>query len=486
MAKNKKKSKQHSQPNQKRKDALKKVEEWIKANFDNNTQNQLKALINKLNEENTIYLEHNLNYLTKDTFRDKISEILNEQNNKSQENKKEATGAKDMNKDNTPTPENKDNDDSWRFTREHKEFKDKYPDWADDVDKFKEYQKDSKAFDEKYQQEYDKSNSKNENNSENNNQTAILGEQKSEAIPTPEPENTPNKDKDWKTVEKYYNSIYKDGTVQTVLLDPDGVYIEVDDQEKDIDIDGKKEKQQLTGTAITYTSKNHVEIQKTKDGVEPKNQSFQHFQDHIAALKELGNTEITLGDIQSSKFCTKVVAAALANGIEANNITLKKGQKNHNLDFSAETLKEIPIETQTKLIEYALKNDVQIEFGENSPLLDFNNEAIQALPNELKIKYLCMLLANDKIKDKIKNAPKPIKLEALKERVIGKNADGSDITAGDVHDKINALRNRDEGGTRTFKDKDGQTKTIKTITKEQREANLAKLAQLRKNAQQNR
>ena len=450
MAKNKKKSKQHSQPNQKRKDALKKVEEWIKANFDNNTQNQLKALINKLNEENAIYLEHNLNYLTKDTFRDKISEILNEQNNKSQENKKEATGAKDMDTDNQEKTENN----NVNFL----EFSQKNPhiNKNEIYDAFALYKKDPKEFEQRYPRP-----------------KATIGDGSS--IPTPEPENTPNKDKDWKTkVETYYNSIYKEGTVQTIPLDPDGVYIEVDDQEKDIDIDGKKEKQQLTGTAITYTSKNHVEIQKTKDGVEPKDQSFKHFQDHIAALKELGNTEIALGKIQSSKFCTKVVAAALANGIEA---TLTEGQKNHNLDFSAETLKEIPIETQTKLIEYALKNDVQIEFGENSPLLDFNNEAIQALPNELKIKYLCMLLANDKIKDKIKNAPKPIKLEALKERVIGKNADGSDITAGDVHNKVKELRGRIQGG-------ESRQEVLKEVKAETHGKNYFNYAQ--KHTQQNR
>lgn len=394
------------------------IDNWIKANFKFNYQRQIKAIINDIPKDTipSILEKINSGEYTAENFITNIRNLQKKQKqkikktqNKSQENKKEKTGAKDMDTDNQEKTENN----NVNFL----EFSQKKPHINKDeiYDAFALYKKDPKEFEQRYPHP-----------------KVTIGDGSS--IPTTQPENTD--DGNWiNTVIKYYQEQYKEHLYEPVAID-NGIHFEVSPH--------TNKEQQLTGTAISYLSQNHVEIQKTKEGVEPKDQSFQHFQDHIAALKKLGNTEIALGQIQSSKFCTKVVAAALANGID--NITLENNQEHHKLDFSAETLKGIPVKTQTKLIEYALKNDVQIEFGENSPLLDFNNEAIQALPDELKIKYLCMLLANDKIKDKIKNAPKPIKLEALKERVIGKNADGSDITAGDVHNKVNELRGRIKGG----------------------------------------
>jgi len=431
MAKDKKKSKTRSQSNPERKTELDKIEKWIEAqNFDFKTKNQIKASIKQLNTENIIYLGHNLDYLTKDTFTPKIREILNEQNNKSQENQKEATGAKPMSDENNPTPENNNEDKDWRYTPEYNEYKTKYPDWADDYKKYQEYKKDNKAFDDKYKQQSDSS----QPTTDEENHRGTIDESEPNTTPTPEPENTQDEPWDIK-VEIYYKKTYNEGTVKSIPLEP-GIYIEVDSQEKLINPNNPKEKQQLTGTAISYDSANHVKIQKTKEGVEPKDQSFKHFQDHIAALKELGNTEIALGKIQSSKFCTKVVAAALANGID--NITLKNDQKNHNLDFSAETLKEIPVENQTQLIEYAIKNDVKIEFGENSPLLDFNNETLKGLDEETKYQFLALLLKNPETKDKIQNIP-TIELYA-------KDENGKIIT---------------EEVSEIIKDKDGKDKEIK-------------------------
>ena len=249
-------------------------------------------------------------------------------------------------------------------------------------------------------------------------------------------------------------------------------------------------------------------------------------------LKNRGFDEIALGETQNPEFRTKLIAAALANDVEIST-PLKETDT---ISLSDKALKEIPETSQTDLLKFALENDVKLEFGENSPLLDFNNEAVQALPDNLKYKYMATLLQNEDTKDKIKNAPKveffttnntkdeegndvfnpdgtpkttnepnpalnelneaelstlrvfnrQQQIDELRRKVIGQNPDGSNITAGDMHDKINALRNRDEGGTRTFKTEAGQEKTIKTITKEQRETNMAKLEQLRAKANQNR
>ena len=417
------------------------------------------------------------------------------------------------------------------------DFRKKYPHIADNIaeEAFKLFKENNAEFLKQYAEPQKENNS--ENDSKPNEGVMVVNEETPST--EPEKENTQARELEpWEEkVKQEYIKIYSENNVS---VDPvgDGIHIEVAPHSK-----GNKE---YTGTAISYHRENHVEIQTTKNGVKPKDQSFQHFMDHISVLKSRDFNEITIGNTQHSEFNTKLVAAVL----NTEGISLSQPIKeNLELNFSKEALAEIPAPAQKKLLEFALSNNVQLDFGENSPLLDFNNEAIKTLDPKLQYKYLDLLASNDNLKAQVTNAPKiefyetkdgeRVVLESkkvnvkndkgenilddkgnpkeltvniykpnpdleglseeeiktllsfnreqqiteLRKKTIGKDKSDKDITAGDAHDKINKLRNRDEGGTRTFKTDKGEEKTIKTINKEQRDANLAKLAKLRENAQ---
>lgn len=217
-------------------------------------------------------------------------------------------------------------------------------------------------------------------------------------IPTSVDEGEPgthasNEKSEWNGLLEQYQTAY-DANPQTknqynINGEPqdDGSYL--------IAIDPKEEGK--TGTVAQYYDRNHFAIRTSTKGVEPKDQSFEHFKNHIAVAKENGSDEIVMGNTKSAVFRTKLAAAVLAEGMSLH--TPFKGTDS--LDFSLETLKEIPVETQGKLLEFALKNGVEIE----NPILDFNNEAVKNLPEELKYKYLATLLKNEDAKRQIENAP---------------------------------------------------------------------------------
>lgn len=200
-----------------------------------------------------------------------------------------------------------------------------------------------------------------------------------------------------------------------------------------IAIDPKKEEEGKTGTVAQYYDRNHFAIRTSTKGVEPKDQSFEHFKNHIAVAKENGSDEIVMGNTKSAVFRTKLAAAVLATeGMSLH--TPFKGTDS--LDFSLETLKEIPVETQGKLLEFALQNGVEIE----NPILDFNNEAVKNLPEELKYKYLATLLQNEETKGQIKNAPEieffakdenGNKIETERKTIDVKDADGNIVARND-------------------------------------------------------
>ncbi len=587
MTKEHKRKKNNKQINPRRKIEQNKINEWIKAQkFEYKIEKQIIAKLNKLSTDNISYLANNLGNFTKDTFNAKLANMSKEQKNSSK------SGAKPMTTENT---EKTSNNPDIRDTEEFKTFIHENPHirTEDQIEAYKLQKENPEAFNIRFapenknnqetekpastspsneedkaeeKQKSDTNTSKKitisdmplieENSNENTNNQEVetstpasssIEEDKTEEeqkldtdapksalvsdIPitehtqeehTEEQEKTP-----WSVdVIKKYQEKYNTEDKENVTHEPlgEGVHIEVAPHSKD--------EQQLTGTAVNYHTEDHIEIQKTKNGVEPKDQSYQHFLDHMEILQKREFEEIELGRTSSPEFRTKLIAAALANNLKINT-PLKEEDT---ISLSDKTLKEIPETSQTDLLKFALENDVKLEFGENSPLLDFNNEAVQALPDKLKYKYMATLLQNEDTKDKIKNAPKveffttnntkdeegndvfnpdgtpkttnepnpalnelnkdelstlrifnrQQQITELRGKVIGQNPDGSNITAGDMHDKINALRNRDEGGTRTFKTEAGQEKTIKTITKEQRETNMAKLEQLRAKANQNR
>lgn len=203
-----------------------------------------------------------------------------------------------------------------------------------------------------------------------------------------------NKKSEWNGLLEQYQTAY-DANPQTKNqyningeLQDDGSYL--------IAIDPKEEGK--TGTVAQYYDRNHFAIRTSTKGVEPKDQSFEHFKNHIAVAKENGSDEIVMGNTKSAIFRTKLAAAVLAT----EGMSLHMSSKGiDSLDFSPETLKGIPAETQGKLLEFSLQNDVEIE----NPILDFNNEAVKNLPEELKYKYLATLLKNEDAKGQIKNAP---------------------------------------------------------------------------------
>ena len=166
-----------------------------------------------------------------------------------------------------------------------------------------------------------------------------------------------------------------------------------------ITIEPKEGQEGLTGSAVQYYGgTDHFAIRTSKDNVEPKDQSFEHFKHHIAVAKENGSSEITMGNTSSAKFRSKLAAAVL----ETEGMSLTTPLKDSDsFDFSKESLEGISPETQGKLLKFALENGAGIE----NPILDFNNEAVKNLPDELKYKYLAKLLQNPETKAQLKNVP---------------------------------------------------------------------------------
>ena len=166
-----------------------------------------------------------------------------------------------------------------------------------------------------------------------------------------------------------------------------------------ITIEPKEGQEGLTGSAVQYYGgPDHFAIRTSKDNVEPKDQSFEHFKHHIAVAKANGSSEITMGNTSSAKFRSKLAAAVF----ETEGMSLSTPLKDSDsFDFSKESLEGISPETQGKLLKFALENGAGIE----NPILDFNNEAVKNLPEDLKYKYLAKLLQNPETKAQLKNVP---------------------------------------------------------------------------------
>ena len=233
-----------------------------------------------------------------------------------------------------------------------------------------------------------------------------------------------------------------------------------------ISIEPKEEGQ--TGTAAQYYDLNHFAIRTSSKGVEPKDQSFEHFKNHIAIAKENGSDEITMGNTKSAAFRTKLAAAVLAT----DGMTLTTPLKDtDSFDFSPEALKEIPTETQTALLEFALKNGAAIE----NPILDFNNEAVKNLPEELKYKYFANLLQDEQAKGQIKNAPEidffardenGNKIETERKTVEIKDESGKTITREDGSPRTLEIVNYQSNPTLEGLDKE-EMKALRTFKREQ-------------------
>ena len=220
-----------------------------------------------------------------------------------------------------------------------------------------------------------------------------------------------------------------------------------------ITIEPKEGQEGLTGSAVQYYGgPEHFAIRTSKDNVEPKDQSFEHFKHHIAVAKANGSSEITMGNTSSAKFRSKLAAAVF----ETEGMSLSTPLKDSDsFDFSKESLEGISPETQGKLLKFALENGAGIE----NPILDFNNEAVKNLPEELKYKYLATLLQNPETKAQLQNIPtiefyakdeNGNKIKQARENitVIGsdgqpiKNADGTDRTIESITYEPNpALKN---------------------------------------------
>ncbi len=220
-----------------------------------------------------------------------------------------------------------------------------------------------------------------------------------------------------------------------------------------ITIEPKEGQEGLTGSAVQYYGgPDHFAIRTSKDNVEPKDQSFEHFKHHIAVAKANGSSEITMGNTSSAKFRSKLAAAVF----ETEGMSLSTPLKDSDsFDFSKESLEGVKPETQGKLLKFALENGAGIE----NPILDFNNEAVKNLPEELKYKYLATLLQNPETKAQLQNIPtiefyakdeNGNKIEQARENitVIGsdgqpiKNADGTDRTIKSITYEPNpALKN---------------------------------------------
>ena len=207
-----------------------------------------------------------------------------------------------------------------------------------------------------------------------------------------------------------------------------------------ITIEPKERQEGLTGSAVQYyDGTDHFAIRTSKDNVEPKDQSFEHFKHHIAVAKANGSSEITMGNTSSAKFRSKLAAAVF----ETEGMSLSTPLKDSDsFDFSKESLEGISPETQGKLLKFALENGAAIE----NPILDFNNEAVKNLPEDLKYKYLAKLLQNPETKAQLKNVPEVDlnKKDSQGQYITNKKA-SKHFIATDTDKEILYLQANDEG-----------------------------------------
>lgn len=405
-----------------RKKIIAEINGWIEGHIPFREKNRIKAEINRRSNEEIRQLQELINNkqdLSPDDFKQRLQELKEEQ--KQQQNSQtsqpeENTGEEQMS-------------DTEQLTSEEQKFFDDNKNDFDGAD-IKSIKKAYEFFSKDpatWKQEWAnyiaaETDSQNESNNEGNTATTV-------------DENEPgthasNENSEWMNgLVEQYQAAY-DANPQTKNqyningeLQNDGSYlIAINPQEE-----GK------TGTTAQYYDRNHFAIRTSTKGVEPKDQSFEHFKNHIAVAKENGSDEIAMGNTQSAVFRTKLAAAVLATEGMSLHTPLKETDS---LDFSPETLKGIPAETQGKLLEFALQNGAAIE----NPILDFNNEAVKNLPEELKYKYLATLLQNEETKGQIKNAPEieffakdenGNKIETERKTIDVKDADGNIVARND-------------------------------------------------------
>ncbi len=496
-------------------------------------RNKIHDLLKKINDPKFSYL---IKAEIKNMDNDKLTSIIEQLSspdfttqgvidniiaNKEEQPKTQQSGEKIM-----------DSTDSKQKQVTFEEFLTQYPDCQNKTNAqelFEQYQKDASIFEETYRKlQNDPTNNSSENNDKG---TATVGDFTANTSDEKTISNEEISVPKWQTeVISKYQEIYGENNVENDVLTSGGIQIEVARHTNNKGID-------LTGTAANYSEEDKLEIKPTRDGVAPKDQSFQHFLDHIEVLKYRGFSEIALGKTNEAAFRTKLISAVLQK--DMNLAPLEQGLE---LDLSAETLKDIAPQTQTKLLKKALEYNAKINFGENSPLLDFNNKAIQGLDEAEKYQYLAMLLKNDNTKDQVSNIPpinfykkdmegkfettettvmlndengtfksysvskrimnpkiheedakvlKPIfdiqertELTALRQQKIANIRSGKEgKTDSDAHDKLNNLRASNAGGTRTFIDKEGNQKEVRMLNQEQRDINNQKLKELRERAQ---
>ena len=132
-----------------------------------------------------------------------------------------------------------------------------------------------------------------------------------------------------------------------------------------ITIEPKERQEGLTGSAVQYYGgPDHFAIRTSKDNVEPKDQSFEHFKHHIAVAKANGSSEITMGNTSSAKFRSKLAAAVF----ETEGMSLTTPLKDSDsFDFSKESLEGISPETQGKLLKFALENGATTKQSKTCP-----------------------------------------------------------------------------------------------------------------------
>lgn len=429
---------------------------WIEGHIPFREKNRIKAEINRRSNEEIRQLQELINNkqdLSPDDFKQRLQELKEEQKqrqNSQTSQPEENTGEEQMS-------------DTEQLTSEEQKFFDDNKNDLDGAD-IKSIKKAYEFFSKDpatWKQEWAsyiaaETDSQNESNNEGNTATTV-------------DENEPgthasNENSEWMNglVEQYQTAYDANPQTQNQYningeLQDDGSYL--------IAIDPKEEGK--TGTAAQYYDRNHFAIRTSKNNVEPKDQSFEHFKNHIAVAKENGSDEIAMGNTQSAVFRTKLAAAVLATEGMSLHTPLKETDS---LDFSPETLKEIPAETQGKLLEFALQNGAAIE----NPILDFNNEAVKNLPEELKYKYLATLLQNEETKGQIKNAPE-IDLfvkDSNGNRIENKSASYYSVTVGksssakfykleaDENGELITKKNAEGKSCGVYKDENGQEQLL--------------------------
>ena len=437
------------------------INSWIANHVPFREQSKIKAEINRRSNEEILLLRELINdnpELSSDNFNQQLKELKEKEKQRQQDSHtsqpKEHTGEGLMSDTNT---EEKLTDEEQKFYDDNKKDLD-----GADIKSIKEayklFTQDPQSWQIKWE-EYVAGNTDSKNNDNTRKNTTEIDENE------PASPSQPVEEQDWmKGLLEQYREAYQiapeneAGNKYVINNEPndEGLLITIEPKEE-----GK------TGTTAQYYDRNHFAICTSTKGVEPKDQSFEHFKNHIAIAKENGSDEITMGNTKSAVFRTKLAAAVLATEGMSLATPLKETDS---LDFSNEALKEIPVETQTALLKFALENGAQLE----NPILDFNNEAVKNLPKELQYKYLATLLQNEETKGQIKNAPEieffakdgngnKIEIKTERKTVTAKDADGNIVAREDGSPRtieivnyepnpaLKNLKNEELAALRTFK-----------------------------------